>query len=69
MRETARWFDAQLAHQPFIAGERFTVAEITAYCGLEFGRGLMKFRPGAEGMVNLQAWRDRIAARPTAGRS
>ena len=69
MRETARWLDGQLAHQPFIAGERFTIADITAYCGLEFGRGLMKFRPGAEGMPHLQAWRDRIAERPTAGRT
>lgn len=68
MREVARWFDAQLAQQPFIAGDRFTIADITAYCGLEFGRGLMKFRPGAEGMPHLQAWRDRMAARPTAGR-
>jgi glutathione S-transferase len=68
MRECARWFDAQLAQQPYIAGERFTVADITAYCALEFGRGLMKFRPGHEGMPHLQAWRDRIAARPTAGR-
>jgi glutathione S-transferase len=68
MRAAARWFDSQLAQQPFIAGERFTIADITAYCGLEFGRGLMKFRPGAEGMPHLQAWRDRIAARPTAGR-
>jgi glutathione S-transferase len=68
MRDTARWLDGQLAHQPFIAGNRFTVADITAFCGLEFGRGLMKFKPGAEGMLNLQAWRDRIAERPTAGR-
>lgn len=68
MREVASWFDAQLAQQPFIAGDRFTIADITAYCGLEFGRALMKFRPGAEGMPHLQAWRDRIAARPTAGR-
>jgi glutathione S-transferase len=68
MRETARWLDGELAHRPFIAGDRFTVADITAYCGLEFGRGLMKFRPGQEGMPHLQAWRDRIAARPTAGR-
>lgn len=68
MREVARWFDQQLAHQPYIAGDRFTVADITAYCGLEFGRGLMKFRPGQEGMPHLQAWRDRIAERPTAGR-
>jgi glutathione S-transferase len=68
MRESARWFDTQLAQQPFIAGERFTIADITAYCALEFARGLLKFRPGSEGMPHLQAWRDRMAARPTAGR-
>ena len=68
MRETARWLDGELARQPFVAGQRFTVADITAFCGLEFARGLMKFRPGAEGMTHLQAWRDRIAARPSAVR-
>lgn len=66
MRENARWLDAQLATQPFIAGERFTVADITAFCALEFGRGLMKFKPGEEGLHHLQAWRDRIAQRPSA---
>jgi glutathione S-transferase len=68
MRVSARWLDGELAKQPYVAGERFTVADITAFCGLEFARGLMKFKPGAEGMEHLQAWRDRIAARPTAGR-
>jgi glutathione S-transferase len=66
MRETARWLDGVLATQPFVAGQRFTVADITAFCALEFGRGLMKFRPGQEGMTHLQAWRDRIAERPSA---
>lgn len=66
MRENARWLDGQLASQPFIAGARFTVADITAFCALEFGRGLMKFKPGAEGLVHLQAWRDKIAQRPSA---
>jgi glutathione S-transferase len=66
MRETARWLDRTLAGQPFVAGQRFTIADITAFCALEFGRGLMKFRPGAEGMTHLQAWRDRIAERPSA---
>lgn len=69
MRESARWLDAELARHPYVAGERFTIADITAYCALEFGRGLMKFRPGAEGLTHLQAWRDRIAARPTAARN
>lgn len=68
MRETAKWLDGELAHQPFVAGERFTIADITAFCALEFARGLMKFRPAAEGLMHLQAWRDRIAARPSAVR-
>jgi glutathione S-transferase len=66
MRTTARWLDGLLVNQPYVAGERFTIADITAFCALEFARGLMKFRPGEEGMGNLQAWRDRIAERPSA---
>ncbi len=66
LRDSAALFDAMLAHQPYMAGERFTVADITAFCSLEFARGMMKYRPGAEGLVHLQAWRDRIAERPSA---
>ena len=66
MRITARWLDQVLARQAYVAGERFTIADITAFCAIEFGRGLLKFRPGEEGMAHLQAWRDRIAARPSA---
>ena len=66
VRVGARWLDAELAHAPFVAGERFTIADITSFCAIEFARGLMKFRPGDEAMPALQAWRDRIAARPSA---
>ncbi len=66
VRENARWLDRTLASQPWVAGERFTIADITAFCALEFARGLMKFRPGDEGYANLQAYRDRIAQRPSA---
>ncbi|KFC75733.1 glutathione S-transferase family protein [Massilia sp. LC238] len=62
MRATARWLDGELGRQPYVAGERFTIADITAFCALEFARGLLRFRPGQEGMAHLQAWRDRIAA-------
>ena len=64
--ETARWVDGELAGKEFIAGGRFTVADITAFCALEFARGLVKFKPVDEGLHNLQAWRDRIAGRPSA---
>lgn len=68
MRDAARWLDGELASHPYVAGNRLTIADITAFCALDFARGLMKFRPGAEGMANLQEWRDRIAARPSAAR-
>ena len=65
VRESARWMDDTLAAQPWVAGERFTIADITAFCALEFAK-LMKFSPGAEGFAALQAWRDRVAGRESA---
>jgi glutathione S-transferase len=65
VREVAAWFDTVLERQPWMAGDRFTIADITAFCAIEFAR-LMKFQPGREGMPALQAWRDRVAERPSA---
>jgi len=65
-RAVAQWLDGELATRPWIAGERFTIADITAFCCLEFARGLMRFVPAREGLANLQAWRERVAARPSA---
>jgi glutathione S-transferase len=48
-----------------MAGDRFTIADITAFCAIEFAK-LMKFQPGKEGLPALQAWRDRVAARASA---
>jgi glutathione S-transferase len=66
VRAVARWLDGELAHAPFVAGERFTIADITAFVALEFGRGLMKFVPGNEGMPHLQAYYERWRERPSA---
>ncbi|MCZ2104908.1 MAG: glutathione S-transferase family protein [Comamonadaceae bacterium] len=65
VRDSARQLDTLLARQPWIAGERFTIADITAFCATEFAK-LMKFNAGAEGYTALQAWRDRVAARESA---
>ena len=65
LRETAAWLDAELQRQPWVAGERFTIADITAFCAIEFAK-LMRFNAGAEGFAALQAWRDRVAERPSA---
>ncbi len=63
--ETAVWLDGVLQHQPWVAGERFTIADITAFCTVEFAR-LARFKPADEGLHALQAWRDRVAERPSA---
>jgi glutathione S-transferase len=66
MLATATVFDQLLQQQEWMAGERFSIADITAFCGLEFARGLMKFVPAEAGLHALQAWRDQVAARPSA---
>lgn len=63
--ETVAWLDSELQRQPWIAGERFTIADITAFCALEFAR-LMRLNAGAQGFAALQAWRDRVADRASA---
>jgi glutathione S-transferase len=64
--ETAKVFDQLLQQQEWMAGNRFSIADITAFCALEFARGLMKFTPARNGLLALQAWRDRVAERPAA---
>ncbi len=64
LRDVARLLDEQLARRPYVAGGRFTIADITALCALDFARGLLKFRASDEGFAHPQAWRDRLAERP-----
>jgi glutathione S-transferase len=64
--EQGRVFDERLAKQPWLAGDRFTIADITAFCGVEFARGLMRWNLRDAGLAHLADWRDRIAARPSA---
>lgn len=64
--QTAKVFDQLLQQQTWMAGARFSIADITAFCALEFARGLMKFTPADAGLTALQAWRDAVAARPSA---
>jgi glutathione S-transferase len=65
MLDAARQFDTQLASRPWIAGDRFTIADITGFCAIEFAR-LARFKPADVGLTHLAAWRDRVAERPSA---
>ncbi len=58
------WLDGELATRPFIAGERYTVADITAQCGLLLGKNTGT--PIPEELKNLGRWFAEVTSRPTA---
>jgi glutathione S-transferase len=58
------YFDRELAARPYIAGERFTVADITALCALDFGK-VSGIRIDPATMPHLAAWYDRVNGRPS----
>jgi glutathione S-transferase len=55
--------DARLAACPFVAGERFSVADITAVVAVDFAR-IVKQKPGAQHAALLR-WRAALAERPS----
>jgi glutathione S-transferase len=59
----ANWFDRELANRPWIAGDRFTIADITAACGMDFAK-MMRWRPNDD-LPNLKRWREAFAERPS----
>ena len=58
------WLDEVLADREFIAGSRYTIADITALCGIDFGR-VTGIRIQAE-QKNLARWHAAVSARPSA---
>jgi glutathione S-transferase len=58
------WLDKELAGREFIAGNRFTVADITALVGIDFGRvSQIRIQPEQK---NLQRWYEAVSSRPSA---
>ena len=58
-----RYLDGVLGGRPYLAGERFTMADITAFAGLAFADFAGIDVP--DDLANLRAWRERVAARPS----
>lgn len=56
--------DARLANHTYIAGESFSIADITALCAIDFGR-VVKIRP-QDSQVNLLRWYQDVSSRPSA---
>jgi glutathione S-transferase len=60
-----RMLDQQLAGNPFVAGEAFTIADITAFVTIEFAKRVDVAIPGS-GAENVVRWHGEIASRPSA---
>ena len=63
-REAMAWFDRELTSRPYVAGSRYTVADVTAQCALLLGKGTGMAIP--EELQNLGRWWADVSARPTA---
>jgi len=58
------WLDGELANRRYIAGDRYTIADITALVGIDFGK-VSDIRVLPE-QKNLSRWYQEVSTRPSA---
>ena len=58
------FLDSELAGRPFIAGDEYTIADITALVAADFMKPAKIERP--ESLTNLARWYDDVSSRPSA---
>jgi glutathione S-transferase len=62
--DSLKWLDTELASRKFIAGDRYTIADITAMIAIDFGRvSKIGIQPEHK---NLERWHAEVSARPSA---
>ena len=66
-REKLAWLDGLVAGRQYLAGDRFTLADILLYAFVDFGAGVGQ--PLDPANKNLAAWKERVAGRPSAAAS
>ena len=59
------YLDSVLANQPYLAGDTFSMADITAFAGLAFADFAGVEIPTS--LTSLSEWRGRVASRPSCG--
>ncbi len=62
--KTMLWLDRELANRPYVAGDTYSIADITALCGIDFCKFVELDIPAD--CANLQRWYDEVASRPSA---
>jgi len=63
-QDRLRWLDGQIAGRSFLCGDEPTLADILLFCFLQFGANVGQ--PLNPENRNVQAWFDRMKARPSA---
>ena len=66
-RQFFQVLDEQLAQHAFVAGERFTLADITALVTIDFAR-VIRLQPEADQHPHLMRWYHTVSERPSAQR-
>jgi glutathione S-transferase len=62
--EAIAWLESELGSRRFIAGDRYSMADIVAQCSFVLGKAVaIRIPPEA---VNLTRWFAEVASRPTA---
>jgi glutathione S-transferase len=56
--------DGELKDRPFVAGDRFSVADITTLCAIDFMKPIRT--PVPEECTNVKRWHAEVSARPSA---
>jgi glutathione S-transferase len=64
VRERMAWLDRELADRRYLAGDAFSIADITLLCGLDFGK-VSGIRVGDD-LPGLKRWHAEVSARPSA---
>jgi len=57
--------DRELNGHKFVAGDRFTIADITALVAIDFGGGLAEIKIASE-LAHLIRWHETVSSRPSA---
>jgi glutathione S-transferase len=62
--ERLTWLNDVMASRPFIAGDRYSIADITALVAIDFGRvSKIAIQPN---QTHLKRWHETVSARPSA---
>ncbi len=62
--DTLRFLDRELTNRSYVAGDSYSIADITALCGVDFCKYVELDIP--EDCPNLKRWYDDVSARPSA---